>query len=912
MRPLIKIVLIALVNFVPATAEEIYTHFEGRQTHPIQVSIDGTRLLALNTPGARLSVFAINDRAAQNPILIAEIPVGLEPVSLAQNPERPDEIWVVNEVSDSVTIVSLSKRVAIAHLPTPDEPADVVFAGSRAFVSCAQNRRVLVFDSLTRERLKEIVLECLMPRAMAASPVGSSVFVASLFSGNRTTILPHTMAPPPPIPTNPDLPPAPDTGLIVKDSHESISYTVIDNDIAEIDVESLEVRRYIEGIGTNLFDIAINPGETEIWATNTEALNHIRFEPELRGHFVDNRVTRASLSVDAVESFDLNRGIDYSLLPNPEAQLTAIAQPVSLLFEPDGEHLWIASFGSDHVAKVHASDGTVVSRVDVGSALADGKTSDPSAKRGPRGLASSMDEPLLYVLNRLSNSVSTIDKDTSEVVHEVPTGSFDPTPQEVKEGRGFLFDARLSGNGTASCASCHLDGDRDGIAWDLGDPGGEMVYIDAENRVNHDLVGNDQVPSKASRELHPMKGPKVTQTLRGMTIDPETIADAAAPSGTSVRTPLFHWRGDRKSLHEFNATFDNLMGGTAIADAEFEKIISYLKSLKPHPNPHRNLDRSAPDELANGSPSQGRLNFLNHGLSHCAVCHSLPSGTDHNIDEFNNSSVVDFVKSPSLLQSYQKEGIFTPSKERSLSGFGFGHDGTGSSLPLPHFYFLSVMDVPQLIDTRAFVLSFDSITTGTAPAVGHTLTVTADSSGEESVRAQLNILESHTDPAAASFNQYWNDLVVTGSIDDQPRALRFDSANKRYVFDSSSQPPITQEALLESIASGDFLTFIGLPTGYATQFGGDLNRNDILDTDELPPEITVHNDHSANLVQLRWTGSQGWFVEISIRDDAGIQTWEPATIGTLTSPSPGRFQWEVNYPQIGVTREFWLRLRRTW
>ena len=100
---------------------------------------------------------------------------------------------------------------------------------------------------------------------------------------------------------------------------------------------------------------------------------------------------------------------------------------------------------------------------------------------------------------------------------------------------------------------------------------------------------------------------------------------------------------------------------------------------------------------AGGDPAKGRLNFLNHGLSHCSICHSLPGGTDHNIDELNNTSVVDFVKSPPLLQSYQKEGIFTPAAGRTLSGFGFGHDGTGTALPLPHFYFLSVMDVEQLI-----------------------------------------------------------------------------------------------------------------------------------------------------------------------------------------------------------------------
>ena len=114
----------------------------------------------------------------------------------------------------------------------------------------------------------------------------------------------------------------------------------------------------------------------------------------------------------------------------------------------------------------------------------------------------------LFVLNRLSNTVSSIDIQEGVVYAEVPAGSHDPTPEVVKRGRGFLYDTRLSGNGTNSCASCHIDGDRDGLGWDLGDPGGDMVFIEGENRVNHDTAGNEQAPVRELRELHPMKLPE--------------------------------------------------------------------------------------------------------------------------------------------------------------------------------------------------------------------------------------------------------------------------------------------------------------------------------------------------------------------------------------------------------------------
>src|SRR6266853_6258077 len=131
--------------FLAATvcAQSSYVNFEGKQTSPVRLSPDGTRLFAVNTPEARLSVFDVSQPS--NPRLIAEIPVGVEPVSV--NPRNNDEAWVVNEVSDSVSIVSVSNGIVVDTLYAKDEPADVVFAGGKAFVSESRNHQVAVFDA---------------------------------------------------------------------------------------------------------------------------------------------------------------------------------------------------------------------------------------------------------------------------------------------------------------------------------------------------------------------------------------------------------------------------------------------------------------------------------------------------------------------------------------------------------------------------------------------------------------------------------------------------------------------------------------------------------------------------------------------------------------------------------------------
>ena len=79
-----------MLTLVPliALTQNTYINFEGKQTNPLRLSADGSRLFAVNTPDARLSVFDVS--SASNPLLIAEIPVGIEPASV--NPRTSDEV----------------------------------------------------------------------------------------------------------------------------------------------------------------------------------------------------------------------------------------------------------------------------------------------------------------------------------------------------------------------------------------------------------------------------------------------------------------------------------------------------------------------------------------------------------------------------------------------------------------------------------------------------------------------------------------------------------------------------------------------------------------------------------------------------------------------------------------------------
>src|SRR6266849_394668 len=118
----------ALASLVAAAPAGAFVTFESGQVRPLAMSPDGNRLFVCNTPDNRLEVF---DIGAGGLTLAASVPVGLEPVAVAARTNT--EVWVVNHLSDSVSIIDLTNINAprvTRSLTVGDEPRDIVFAGT--------------------------------------------------------------------------------------------------------------------------------------------------------------------------------------------------------------------------------------------------------------------------------------------------------------------------------------------------------------------------------------------------------------------------------------------------------------------------------------------------------------------------------------------------------------------------------------------------------------------------------------------------------------------------------------------------------------------------------------------------------------------------------------------------------------
>jgi len=130
-------ILLLAATGAAAQGPASFVAFESGPVRPLAMSPDGARLFVVNTPDNRLEVFEVGASGLTHR---TSVPVGMEPVAVAAR--NDDEVWVVNHLSDSVSIVSLATdppRV-VRTLVVGDEPRDIVFGGpggKRAFITTA-------------------------------------------------------------------------------------------------------------------------------------------------------------------------------------------------------------------------------------------------------------------------------------------------------------------------------------------------------------------------------------------------------------------------------------------------------------------------------------------------------------------------------------------------------------------------------------------------------------------------------------------------------------------------------------------------------------------------------------------------------------------------------------------------------
>jgi hypothetical protein len=411
-----------------------------------------------------------------------------------------------------------------------------------------------------------------------------------------------------------------------------VRFTLPDQDVFAIDVESLSVERAVSGVGTVIYGLAVQPGTGRAFAANTEALNLARFEgagahasTTVRGHLHESRIS--IIDSRGVTPVHLNGHIDYSRCceRQPGENEQSLAFPTSLAFSRDGRELYFTALGSDALAIVDArrlGPGFDNAQARAQGALRDVRLGASIAEpAGPVGLALDPERGIVYVKTHFTNELVAIDPDAGEIVGRVSFAS--PEPPSITRGRPLLYDARrTSSHGDSACASCHVFGNFDGLAWDLGDPDAasarnpgpfaQGAALFGLSGLVRDPFSTQIVGRRIVEDFRSNKGPMSTQTLRG-------LANHGA----------MHWRGDRtrrfqdsvaqqpdtgsldenNSFNEFDVAIVGLNGNDApLPPAEFQRMTDFALQLTLPPNPVRALDNSL-------SPQQARARAEYFGCS---------------------------------------------------------------------------------------------------------------------------------------------------------------------------------------------------------------------------------------------------------------------------------------------------------
>ena len=934
----------ALERAAVSPAEPTFTAFESGQVRPLALSRDGRTLYATNTPDNRLEIFDVSGGDIRP---LGSVVVGLEPVSVAV--ARDAEVWVVNHLSDSVSVVDVanpSQPRVVRTLLVGDEPRDIVFAGtkrSRAFITTAHRGQntsrdpqlstpgvgradVWVFsrsalgNSFGGDPLTVVTLFADTPRALAVSPDGGTVYAAAFASGNRTTTVPAGVVAqngglPPPA-ANEEGMPGPVNGLIVKfrpDASDGghphwldrigrrwddfVKLRLPDRDVFAIDARAtppvaIEGAAF-SGVGTVLFNLAVNPKSGRVYVSNLDARNDVRFEghnvsgPEqgapdesVRGHFAESRITVIDPAKGTVKPRHLNPHIDYSRDGTPTEVAKSLASPMQMAVTANGNTLYVAAQGS---AKIGIFS----------TAALENDTFVPSAAAqiglsagGPSGLVLDDETHTLYALTRFDNGISVIDaKGRRETAHlEMPN----PEPESLVQGRRFLYDAALtSSHGDSACATCHVFGDMDGLAWDLGDPDGMVTPVPGP------FIPDLSVLEAAFGALpvvhHTLKGPMSTQSLRGM--------DNNGP---------LHWRGDRTggtdatrlqvqesaqpdtgtfdelaAFMKFNVAFQGLLGrDSPLEEEQMRQFAEFALQLAYPPNPIRNLDGSLTEDQR-----VGRDFFLRRGddgaplpsdsFTNCVGCHVLDPdgnaelGVEHPGFFGTNGSytfALQFMKIPHLRNLYQKVGMFGRAPDLDpfmggflpppfnpdsvvsdqVRGFGFLHDGSVDTVFRFHgrFQFQASATNPggfpfpedatppaeaaALVEAnirlRRQVESFLlAFDSNLAPVVGQQLTLKGSDS--PAALARLDLLEAR---AAAGECE----LVAKGRARGRVQGYLYDPVTLAYVPDREDDSAVTSQQLRSSARARQELTFTAVPLGGGLRVGLDRDLDGTLDGDE--------------------------------------------------------------------------------
>jgi YVTN family beta-propeller protein len=386
---------------------------------------------------------------------IAEIPVGLEPRSVAVTPAG-EQAFIANHGSDSLSVIDVA-ALSVSHtLQVGDRPAGVVVSPDGRFIAVSEmgEDRVRFLDATTLDTLT-ILAVADRPYGIAFTPNSRRLLVSHLLSGSVTVlnVQPYTVF-------------FPAITQSVGAQQEAQS------SLARPSSHSTPGSTYEQSIHSALVSIPTWPNVAPAPAVLVNASGSRAYLPQTMANGLGLNTQFDTTVFPKVSVINLNTDThqtsEHISLPETDRP---VGLPWDLSLAKDDRELWVVNAGSNDISVIDISVPSSPNRI-----------ANIPVGDNPHGILLSPDGSTAYVNNILAGTISVIDARTYTVT-QVITATAIPLPPALLNGKKLYFSSarpELAQARWISCNTCHVEGEQDGRTWKLQfldevPPGGQAI-----------------------------------------------------------------------------------------------------------------------------------------------------------------------------------------------------------------------------------------------------------------------------------------------------------------------------------------------------------------------------------------------------------------------------------------------------
>ncbi|PEZ05783.1 cytochrome c peroxidase [Bacillus sp. AFS018417] len=381
---------------------------------------------------ANIDINTVTVMDAKSRKVVSEIAVGKEPRQLTISPDGT-KLYVSCMYDNKVDVVSLDKKKVIDRIPTEIEPFGVVTNpnGTKLYVSNFRSGNVSVIDLEKKKTVQKIEIGD-RPRTLAMTKDGKKLYVPHYLEGKISVV---------------------DTGS-----------NKVKKVITLASSPDKEDRKKSQGIPNTLEQFVIAPDGKTAWVPHmlTNVDTPIQFEET-----VFPAVSIIDLEKDE-EIIDQRKQLFEAMnVKNTKNETMIVSNPYDVAFNEKGTKAFVVMSGSEDLMVFDLTRGgnaTQIVRRIPGS--------------NPRGIMLLPKENTLVVHNAMSHDLAFLETGGNDSYAKVQADkktvkliAKDSLSKLVREGKEIFYSANsdkyaagITGNNWMSCATCHSDGEINGLS----------------------------------------------------------------------------------------------------------------------------------------------------------------------------------------------------------------------------------------------------------------------------------------------------------------------------------------------------------------------------------------------------------------------------------------------------------------